>query len=239
MNSGFIQTTRNQDETLLFSKRPTALLLLLLIAQRAKRTEDHPDKELQVGEAYIGDWETYCSGRQIYRTDVKFLEKHQKLTTRTTNRGTIARIVTTSPFNINEEKVTLKLTNSQPSANHQLTTNKKDKNEKNENIYSEILEHYNTVMRRRTKSIPREAIAKWLEIYNLEEIKEAISNIPSHNFMNNIELATLFRFRNPNHEEVDYIGMYLNQKKSPASGFTPEEYAILHAPMPVMPTENE
>jgi len=128
--NGFIQLNRDEREIELFKQRPSAFMLLAIISIRAKRQLDHPDKRLQMGEAYIGDWENYCSSEQVYRTDKKFLIFHEKLTCRTTNRGTIARIVSTSPFNINSEEITDKLTVISQTANGQLTTNKKDKKKK-------------------------------------------------------------------------------------------------------------
>ena len=117
-------------------KRPSAFLLLFLIAKRAKRTIDHPDKSLEIGEAYIGDYETYGVTKQIYRTDKAFLKSTGQVTYKTTNKGTIARLIKTDLFNINEEEptheLTRKLTQHQHSTNTQLTPNKNDKNDKND-----------------------------------------------------------------------------------------------------------
>jgi hypothetical protein len=143
MNQKYIQLILTDEEIELFKKRPSAFFLLCVVAKRAKRTINHPNKELQMGEAYLGDWETYSTGRQVYRTDLKFLEKHEKLTTRITNRGTIAKVVTTIPLDINEEKLTTNLTSSQPPANHQLTTNNNDKND-NKYITPKKLEEIKT-----------------------------------------------------------------------------------------------
>lgn len=124
---GFIQFNRNQEEIELFKQRPTAFLLLALICQRAKWSHHQPNKGLQPQEAYIGDWSLYCSSREIYRNDIRFLVKHQKATIKTTNKGTIVKIISTSPFNINYNEATTTLTNQPPTSHQQATTNKKDK----------------------------------------------------------------------------------------------------------------
>lgn len=133
----YIKMTR-ESQTLdyILKERPTAFCLLALIAKRAKRTNDHPDKRLEIGEAYIGDFDTYGVTEQIYRTDKSFLKSTNQITTRTTNKGTIARLVNTDCFDINEEqktnKTTDKLTGHQRTTNGQLTTNNNVKNDKND-----------------------------------------------------------------------------------------------------------
>jgi hypothetical protein len=128
--NNFLQTSKNIDEIILFSKRPTALLLLWIIALRAKRTMKHPDKSLQIGEALIGDWQIYTKSQRRYRTDKKWLETVGKTTFKATSRGTIAQIISTSPFNINEEKTTNKVTARRQASDEQVTTNNNENNEK-------------------------------------------------------------------------------------------------------------
>ncbi len=109
-------------------KRPTAYLLLELIAKRAKRSDSYPDKSLEMGEAEIGDYLSYGATRQIYRDDISFLKTNQQITIRTTNKGTIAKLISNAVFDINEEEGTTKRTRKEPSKNHQRTTNKNIKN---------------------------------------------------------------------------------------------------------------
>lgn len=136
-NDKFIKLMRtSQDFDYLMSKRPAAFLLLSFIAKRAKRSIDHPDPTLEIGECYIGDYEIYGATEQTYRTDKAFLKSTSQITTRTTNRGTIARIVKTSIFDINAEEPTTESTGeptgNQRTINGQPTTNKNVKNEKKE-----------------------------------------------------------------------------------------------------------
>jgi hypothetical protein len=58
------------------------------------------------------------------------LEKYGFATFKRTNKGTVAKLVGCGIYDINIE---LKQPSNQPSANHQATTNKNNKNEKNDN----------------------------------------------------------------------------------------------------------
>jgi len=96
---------------------PACFMLLTQIAYRAKRTEGISVYGLCVGEAMLGDYGTIGLTRQKFRTALKKLESLGMITIRTTNRGTVAKLVCKDVFDINEEAV-----------NHQsnlgLTTNK-------------------------------------------------------------------------------------------------------------------
>ena len=115
-------------------KNPDCFILLTQIAQRAKRTNDFNIHNLKLGEALIGDYKNIGLTRQQYRTATKKLENWQFITIKTTNKGTIATLINTDVFDINVNLPTNNLTIKQPSSNHQATTNKNDKNEKNTNI---------------------------------------------------------------------------------------------------------
>jgi len=83
--------------------RPTAFLLLSLIANRARRTNEKDLMvELEIGEALIGDYCSYGATESIYRTDKEYLLKHGFiLTTRTDRKGTIVRLIDSDIFDIN------------------------------------------------------------------------------------------------------------------------------------------
>lgn len=121
----------SQDIDWILNKRPTAFLLLTIIARRAKRTDDHPNKSLEIGESFIGDYESYGVTKQVYRSDKKFLQSCSQVTLKVTNKGTIAKLTSTSIFDINETKSTDNLTHNQHTTNTQLTPNKNVKNDKN------------------------------------------------------------------------------------------------------------
>lgn len=136
MSEAYIKTIRGSKNFYeIIKRRCTAYVLLSLIAQRARRTNETNFNDLELGEAYVGDYKTYGVTEQIYRTDKEFLEKYHFATFRGTSKGTIAKIVDTSIFDINAEETNErgneKLTNNQRTTNEQLTTNKNVKNVKN------------------------------------------------------------------------------------------------------------
>jgi hypothetical protein len=132
----FIMLQRSVQTLELIEHQPRSFLLLALIALRAKRTNNHPDRNLQIGEAYIGDYRAYGATRAKYRRDIKCLEISQKITTRKTNRGTIAKMSASDIFDINSENIAIKKTKKEPTNDQQKATNNNDKNEKNDKVGS-------------------------------------------------------------------------------------------------------
>ncbi len=123
----------SQEYFYLLERRPTAFALLSLIAVRAKRTVNHPDQSLQIGEAFIGDHLTYGVSEREYRTDKKYLEKYGLVTFKGTKLGTIARLVNAMIFDINPEIGTNLETDKRRLVGEITTTNNNEKNDKNEN----------------------------------------------------------------------------------------------------------
>lgn len=127
---GFIKLARSDDLIALLKRRSSAYCLLTLIALRARRTNYRIFDELNVGEALIGDEKSYGASKRTYRTDKQFLKKNGLATFRSTNKGTIARIVDTSIFDINPENLTSKEAPIGHTIDIHKTTNKNDKNDK-------------------------------------------------------------------------------------------------------------
>ena len=187
----FIKMARNSKNFWeLIKRRHSAYVLLSVVAQRARRTDDVTFDDLEIGEAYLGDHKIYGASRQNYRTDIRMLKNLKFLTTRSTSKGTIAKLCDDSIFDINATiKLTKDLTNSQPSPNHRLTTNKNDKNVKNDkNIYIQeaqiFLEAFNEEYGgayRSTNSWLNNFI-KHREVYSLDDLIEAVRKAKSHPF---------------------------------------------------------
>lgn len=129
---GFIQLNRNNEVFSLIKNRHSAYSLLTIIALRARRTTERCFDGLRIGEALIGDYESYGATEQIYRSDKKFLEKYGLATFKTTTKGTIAQLTGSIIFDINEEEITGKITDPQRPAHEPPTTNNKENNGKNE-----------------------------------------------------------------------------------------------------------
>lgn len=130
----FVKYNRS-DESLEILKHPNEFALLGLISYRAKRTNSLSTLGLEVGEALIGDYKSCGLTEQKYRTAKKNLEKWGIITTKATNKGTIAKLINSDIFNINSElpndQTNERVTDNQRTGNGQVTTNKNVKNDKN------------------------------------------------------------------------------------------------------------
>ncbi len=131
----FIKLYRS-DVTNELMKDTSAFMLLTQIALRARRTDKFNTENLKSGEALIGDYTSIGLSRQNYRSALKRLEKWKIITTKATNRGTVATICNSDIYDINiwkgNQQVNQMPTNRQPSGNQRPTTNKNDKKEKND-----------------------------------------------------------------------------------------------------------
>lgn len=129
MSKKFIKLIRHEDSHQilpLIEKHPNAFLLLTVIALRARRTLD-PVNGLDVGQCYLGDYRHYGMTEQKYRTAKKHLEKLKIVTFQATNKGTIAKIVTSDIYDINgdqdNDQSNDHVTTRQRPSNDQVTTN--------------------------------------------------------------------------------------------------------------------
>jgi hypothetical protein len=81
-----------------------------------------------------------------------------------------------------------------------------------------VLEKWNEVFETNFKS-PRSIrsnLGYWLEVYELDQILEAIERIQYHKFWRDkMNPTTFLRRKNPRGEDVDYIGTMLNETKIP------------------------
>ena len=79
---------------------PNTFILLYVIAYRARWYKGFNAYELEPGEAMLGDYNTYGMSERQYRTAKEQLERWKFATFRTTNRGTIAKIMDTRVFSV-------------------------------------------------------------------------------------------------------------------------------------------
>lgn len=129
-NKYFVKFMMHSPEFLaLIIHRPTAFVLLALIVYRARKVLLDINDGIEIGEAFIGDYEKYGATLQSYRTDKKYLEKFNIATFKATNRGTVAKIVNASIFDISRVSSTNKLTDKQQSNNMQSTTKQEVRSE--------------------------------------------------------------------------------------------------------------
>jgi hypothetical protein len=132
---GFVKLMRTADVVDLIARSPIAFALATTIALRA-RFHNNVSRltGLQQGEAFLGDYKRCGMTEGQYRQAKKLLEKHRFATFRTTNRGTIAKLMDTSlfdPCNVADYDPTYEQTTSKQRAdNGQATTNKNGNNGK-------------------------------------------------------------------------------------------------------------
>ncbi len=145
----FIKMVKSQ-KTIELMQDPNAYTLLSQIAVRAKRTNDFSVHGLEIGEALIGDYKSIGLTERKYRTAKDKLRRWGFVTTRATNKGTIAKLINSEVFDINEEA---KRRTKRQDSDEQETTNKKEKKEKN-NIYSQNQVPYRAIVDLFNKILP-------------------------------------------------------------------------------------
>jgi hypothetical protein len=134
----FIMCNRNEIlVSEILNKNSNAFILLYFIAMRAWRGPGRSPRDCDMGEALIGDYSKMGMTQQNYRTAKKHLEKMGFITTRSTTKGTIAKLMNTELFDPNfdfsNDQINGQLTSKQRTANGQATTNNNCKNSNNWN----------------------------------------------------------------------------------------------------------
>ena len=111
--------------------------LLYFIAIRAWRGPGISPRGRGIGEALIGDYLAMGMEETPYRTAKKNLKKMGFITTKSTSKGTIAKLINTELFDPNfdfgNDQINGQLTGKQRAANGQATTNNNCKNSNNWN----------------------------------------------------------------------------------------------------------
>jgi hypothetical protein len=178
---GFIMFNR-RDETMELLRDPHAFALLALIAQRARWRTLLSSDGLEIGEAMLGDCENFGMTRAIYRNRLKKLIRWEQITTRRTNKGTIAKLISSLVFDINQtardhpesHQERQQNANGKPSENHQKTNGEPlTKKGRREEGGKEIKK--NAVAERKDAALEIAAT-----ITDLEEIKRLQEFYPSH-----------------------------------------------------------
>jgi hypothetical protein len=127
----------------LLKRNPAAFILAYIIAYRGQFKGGFNRYDLKLGESLIGDYQQYGLTRQKYRTAMRQLSEWDFATFAVTNRGTIGKLTDTRLFAItrletnqpNNQRVTI----SQPSGNHRVTTTKNTRTQDQEDPKNEGL----------------------------------------------------------------------------------------------------
>jgi hypothetical protein len=120
----------------LIEENPFAFALAAVIAQRARYTIGFHAHNLELGEAFLGDYERYGMSERQYRTAKHLLAKWGLATFKPTNKGTIGKLTDTRLFCIFRSKTDgqndRQPTGKRQASDEQTTTNKEQKNRRTE-----------------------------------------------------------------------------------------------------------
>ncbi len=131
MEQGWIKIHRQLLSWEWYDDTNTFRLFMHLLLKANHKDKKYRGKVVKAGSLLTGrellSTETGLSIQQI-RTSITRLKSTNEITIKTSKQGSVIQVVKYAKYQI----VTNKVTNSQPTANQQLTTNKNVKNEKNE-----------------------------------------------------------------------------------------------------------
>lgn len=128
-SASWFKSVRSADALELIKASPNAFVLAYVIAYRARYREGFNADGLEQGEAMLGDHENYGMSARSYRTAKQQLTKWHFATFKTTNKGTLGKLIDTrlfDPLNISADKQNdSQPTSKRQAADKQPTTNKK------------------------------------------------------------------------------------------------------------------
>lgn len=180
---GFIMFNRSPEADELLAD-PLAFVLLAQIARRARWRITFSRDGLEIGEALIGDHKSLGMTRAEYRKRLDRLEEWGQIATRKTNKGTVAKLVSSLVFDINGEtgieknnqQERQRITGTSPANRQQITngsplTNKGIREEGKNGTKENVVDERHAA-----------AIAIASTIADLEELKEGLRKLyPKHN----------------------------------------------------------
>jgi hypothetical protein len=226
MQQGWIKIHRQFLDWEWYDDNNTKIVFLHLLLKANHKPKKYRGMELKAGSILTGrdllSFQTGLSVMQI-RTALTKLKSTNEITTKTSSQGSIIQIVNYTKYQI----VTNELTKEQPASNQQVTTNKNDKNVKNENkleiIQADLLEWFNSEFKRKFTIINKTKLKARLKTFEIEKIKIAIKNAYSdkYHIENNFKYLTPeYFFRND--ENID---KWLNVKNvNNSKNYKPKKY---------------
>ena len=137
--NGWVKIHRNIMKWEWYSDHNTTRLFLHLLFKANHSDNEWKGIKIKAGSLVTGRKvlasETGLSEQQI-RSSLTKLKSTQEVTIKPTNKFSIITLCNWGYYQTDEEKVTNKTANEQPTNNQQITTNKKDKKEKKDKKYS-------------------------------------------------------------------------------------------------------
>lgn len=200
MAGGWVKLHRGGERLDYLLARPAVWALLTLIAIRARRepgTDPRTGIHLEAGEALVGDHQTVGLSRQQYRAALATLKTTNIATTRATTKGTIAKLIDLSIYDINCEQANHQpnqQNTTEPTTNKNLEEDKKPRRKEKPSRPrpSESDDFFQSLWERYPRKIGR---AEALKAYrrsvktpeDREKIKRALDNYLEHLRANHTE----------------------------------------------------
>jgi DNA-binding helix-hairpin-helix protein with protein kinase domain len=176
--SGWIKIHRQIIEWEWFTDTTTFRVFLQLLLKANHKEKKYRGMVLKVGTIItsrdILALETRLSVQQV-RTALDKLKSTNEITIKTSSQGTIIEVVNYSKYQL----ATNEVTNKQPINNQQVTTNKNDKNNK-ENIYREFQHLF----------ITEDEVKKLLDKHTITQINDVLNDI--ENYKQNTKYKSLY-----------------------------------------------
>ena len=155
------------------------------------------------------------------RRAFEYLETESQIKTERTTKYTLVTVLNWQSYQKKKKKNESQMNHKRITNESQADLNNNDNNDNNEINISvgeaaeKLIKDYNEFHHRNFKSAQSitSNLEYWLKVYSLKEIMEAHRKIPQHHFWKkSMDIVTFLRRRNPNQENVDYIGQLLNYK---------------------------
>lgn len=141
---------------------------------------------------------------------IKTFKNEEQIEVQGGNKFSFGKVIKWEEYQENKEVNEEQMRNKRGTDEDVTKNIKKEKN----NTCLEILSVFQETTGRKTTVVDEKAVEYWLDFYSLEEILQAIRNIPANDFWKDkMTPVLLFRRRNPRGDAVDWIGQLLNKEK--------------------------
>lgn len=200
--SGWVKFHRKIEEWEWYTDANTFRLFFHLVLKANHKSKNWKGVQIERGQLITSTdklAEELNLTRQKIRTSLNKLKSTSEITIKATNKFTLITVENYDVYQSSEEEstneITIKPTNKQPSNNHQITTNKNvknDKNEKEDNIYSSVINYLNEKTGKKFTTKAQKNIslikARQKEGRELEDFKKVI-DVKSKQWLNtNMEM---------------------------------------------------
>lgn len=153
--------------------------------------------------------------RNKVRRFLKYLETEQQIEQQKSNVTTIITIPRYDEYNGEAEQRTIQQKDSRRNTNNNEKNVKNEKKLVRDEDFEKILNTWNATMESKFKTLPEKNIKYWLTKYSLQEVLEAVENIPYHEWLSDKAKPDMFfRQSDGKGNAVDRIGECLSVRRT-------------------------